>query len=364
MAWLLIVLAFEATGARMALAESPQSSKINQANLSPAKKVNPDRIFFPEQGQFVSDKILKFWRKNGKTDRLGNPVSRLASTAEGQIIQFFDKAAVAYFPELVNTQWETRPYHIGRIWLDLQPFEILRQAPFAPVGAVPNTKTVRYFPETGHTVQQGFLQLFDATGGVFMWGLPLGEEQQIYIGTQAYQAQLFERGRMLWSPQSGVTVDPNFGRDMAMAMGANLSPETNTGPDRAPTLAEAVWERWVDVNLSRFTISFMEDDVAVRTNYIISGKPGWETPTGTYYINRRVANERMRGGTIGSEEYYDLDNVLFTQYFTWNGHALHYAWWRSSFGYQASHGCVNMDYDTSLFAWNWVGVGSRVSIHF
>jgi lipoprotein-anchoring transpeptidase ErfK/SrfK len=118
------------------------------------------------------------------------------------------------------------------------------------------------------------------------------------------------------------------------------------------------------VNLRTFKAVYYEGDIPVRTTTIISGKPGHETPVGTFKILWRVENEHMRGGSIGSEDYYDLYNVLYTQYFTYEGHALHYAWWRDTFGYQASHGCVNMNLEDSFFAWNFLNVGNRVNIHF
>ena len=64
---------------------------------------------------------------------------------------------------------------------------------------------------------------------------------------------------------------------------------------------------------------------------------------------------------------YDLDHVLWTQYFTYAGHALHDNYWRplSVFGHEAtSHGCVGMVEVDALFLWNWVGAGSLVNIHY
>lgn len=356
----LILLAFEATGFRTVLAATPTQTQSTTPNLT-----NPTRVFFQDQGFFVADQMLKYWRGNGRLDRIGAPAARLAQTVDGQIIQFFDKVAIAIYPELAGTQWEIRPYQIGRVWFDLQPADFRNSGPYAKVSPLANTQSRQYFPETGHVVQQGFLTLFRNTGEVFWWGFPLSEEYPVTLNGKAYRTQLFERGRMLWEQETNKSlVDPTFGKEMAQIMGAPIVQEQNVGPNRAANYNEVIWEHWVDVNLSTFTAKFMEGDVVVRSNLIISGKPGHETPTGTYYIFRRVANERMKGGSIGSEDYYDLDNVLFTQYFTGEGHALHYAWWRSSFGYQASHGCVNMDYDTSLFAWNWMDVGGRVYIHY
>ena len=90
----------------------------------------------------------------------------------------------------------------------------------------------------------------------------------------------------------------------------------------------------------------------------------WETPTGWYAINRRVANETMESGSIGAEDFFKLEDVLFTQYFTDRGHALHFAWWRTpeTIGRPGSHGCVNMLLDDSRFVWDWATIGTPVVI--
>lgn len=137
-----------------------------------------------------------------------------------------------------------------------------------------------------------------------------------------------------------------------------------TAPATKTPVATSSKEHWVDVNLSKQTMKFMEGNTVVRTNLITSGKKGYETPVGTFYINRRVYNETMVGGSPGAEDYYYLENVLYTQYFTNQGHALHYAWWRSQFGVPGSHGCVNEDLNTAKFAWDFLTIGSRVVIHY
>ena len=157
-------------------------------------------------------------------------------------------------------------------------------------------------------------------------------------------------------------VDPGFSTEMASVNNVDVSVEINTA--KTPNYSSYLWEHWVDVNLSGQYETFFEGDVPVLSSYVTTGKTGHETPTGTFRILRLVANERMKGGSIGSEDYYDLDNVLYTMYFTWEGHALHYAWWRSVFGVTGSHGCVNEDYNTALFAWNYLTLGSRVQIHY
>jgi lipoprotein-anchoring transpeptidase ErfK/SrfK len=92
--------------------------------------------------------------------------------------------------------------------------------------------------------------------------------------------------------------------------------------------------------------------------------PQWETPPGWFAINHRVENETMTSGAIGAEYHYKLENVLYTQYFTDRGHALHYAWWRTpeTIGRPGSHGCINLLMDDALFFWNWAAIGTTVYV--
>jgi hypothetical protein len=117
--------------------------------------------------------------------------------------------------------------------------------------------------------------------------------------------------------------------------------------------------RWIDVTLSAPTIvTAYENGKAIYSALAIHGVGGWETPIGTYVIQQRVANERMRGPG------YDVSNVLFTQYFTGAGHSIHYNYWSSNWGYAGSHGCLGMTYDDSLWFWNWSTIGTPVVIHW
>jgi lipoprotein-anchoring transpeptidase ErfK/SrfK len=124
-------------------------------------------------------------------------------------------------------------------------------------------------------------------------------------------------------------------------------------------------ERWIDVDLSAQQVRAVVGRKVVYTAVMSSGKKDWETPTGTFYINRRVENETMTSASIGAEDYYRLENVLYTQYFTGEGHALHYSWWKepSSFGTPTSHGCVSMQLKDAEYFWNFARVGTRVTVH-
>ncbi len=128
---------------------------------------------------------------------------------------------------------------------------------------------------------------------------------------------------------------------------------------RLPTPQAMRSGRWIDVSLSSPTIvAAYNNGQAVYAALAIRGVGDWETPTGSFVIQRRVPNERMRGPG------YDVSNVLYTQYFTSAGHALHLNYWSSNWGYPGSHGCLGMNHADSLWYWNWAGVGTPIVIHW
>lgn len=123
--------------------------------------------------------------------------------------------------------------------------------------------------------------------------------------------------------------------------------------------------KWIDVNLTQQIMVAYETRNPVRTCLVTTGMAGWETPPGSYRILVRVANETMDSDAIGAENFYKLEDVLFTQYFTDEGHAIHFAWWRTpeTIGRPGSHGCLNLLLDDSQFFWDWAEIGTPIIIH-
>ncbi len=128
-------------------------------------------------------------------------------------------------------------------------------------------------------------------------------------------------------------------------------------------------EQWVDVNLTEQAAVAMVGYDWVHVALATTGKDGWETPEGHYRIVRRVYNETMTSAALNitdPSDQYVLTDVLFTQYFTWEGHALHLNYWRpdSVFGYErTSHGCVGLRMGDARFFWDHLVTGSRVVVH-
>jgi hypothetical protein len=141
--------------------------------------------------------------------------------------------------------------------------------------------------------------------------------------------------------------------------------------ETSPLLDFGEEEKWIDVNLSTQTVSAMVGEQAVHVAAATTGAPGFETPSGTHYIepDGRVVLERMTASQAGydpSQARYDVERVLFTQYFDRRGDALHLNYWRadSVFGSTpTSHGCVGLRLHDAQYFWLFAQPGTRVEIH-
>jgi hypothetical protein len=342
------------------------NSNSSSANfVAPADSSGISSAYFTDYGHIVPNPLLHYWRANGRFETFGGPLSASFVDSDGHLVQYFQKATLAYYPELAAV----KPYQLGKAYLAAQPAEIEAAAPFAKVPALAaTTKNQKYFPKTGHKVSFGLLNFFNSSGGLTTWGNPISEEYDFTANDgSTYIAQLFEQGRMLWSQSTGAIIDQTLSSEVAQLNGVSFEPESNfdplTGKTLAPVYSTSLWAHWVDVSLSKQSETFYEGDIPVRTSLVTTGTATHPTPVGRWHIFRLVPNEHMKNGKPGDVDYYDLKNVLYTMYFTADGDALHYAWWRSVFGETGSHGCVNEDYDTSLFAWNFLGIGSLVNVH-
>lgn len=144
-----------------------------------------------------------------------------------------------------------------------------------------------------------------------------------------------------------------------------IKPEPSSPPPAPQTFSG----HWIDVNLTQQIITAYDGSTPEFWYVMSSGAPGWETSTGTFHILRRVANETMSSATLSTPvavPYY-LTNVLWTQYFTDFGEALHDNYWKaglSPFGVPTSHGCIGLPEAQAKQFWDWSQVGTVINIHY
>jgi lipoprotein-anchoring transpeptidase ErfK/SrfK len=130
-------------------------------------------------------------------------------------------------------------------------------------------------------------------------------------------------------------------------------------------------EKWVDVNVTTQTASAMIGDRAIYTAKVSTGQPAFPSPLGHHAVepDGRLAVERMTASQAGyspGQATYDVERVLFTQYYDRKGDALHLNYWRpdSVFGQTAtSHGCVGMEMHEAQYFWLFGFPGMRVEVH-
>ena len=256
----------------------------------------------------------------------------------------------------------------------------------------------QYFPESGFTVHEPFLSFFHQYGGTAIFGHPTSEEHLV----GGVPAQYFQRARLElhqdgvhparlgaalaqlrgWRPGTSPRLPStvNWRQVLAAAKIAkpNLDTVLSAHSDAIYDMelhstgshATSAWERlrWLAVSINHQRATAFVGDRPIFTDLVSTGlaRKGL-TPLGLYTINYRVYNEVMDSATVGlplgHASYYRLENVLYTQYFTNQGHAIHYAWWHDNFGAPMSFGCINMRLSTSRFFWQWAGIGTPILIH-
>ena len=183
-------------------------------------------------------------------------------------------------------------------------------------------------------------------------------------------------------PKDGVTVSngkkltqeisKNFvaGKDSTVSYETQIEKanvKDKTIADGAEKLAymAAPGEKWIDVNLSNYTVTGYEGATVVKgPTAMVPGAPATPTIKGNFAVERKYRSKTMRGfNTDGSR--YVSPNVPYAMFFS-GGYALHGAPWRGSFGWGGpggSHGCVNMPVSGARDFYEWAPIGTPVVSH-
>lgn len=110
-------------------------------------------------------------------------------------------------------------------------------------------------------------------------------------------------------------------------------------------------EKWIEVNLYEQTLAAYEGDRMVYATLVSSGLPWWPTEQGLFRVWLKVEIGKMSGRS-GNPDYYFLEDVPWTMYFN-RDFALHAAYWHDGFGFQHSHGCVNLAPKDAKWLFDW-----------
>jgi len=356
----------------------------------------PRTVYIDETGHTLDQVFLDVWREGGREMSYGYPITPEITLENGHIVQYLQYARFEYWPE---GDADGQQFHIGKIGEELRPISFQRSiatwtstgmpgqnarveqnlaiaAAWLPVDAPVIAGNTRYVEETEHTVRGAFLAFWERTGEAGYLGNPLTEEYEAGGKT----LQVFERGQLEMAPGGEARMVP-VGQVLADKYGLDQRP---VAQGDLPSYDEALFipppepepavggiaggyvpgggELWIDINLStQYMVVYQGSNVVMET-YISSGRPGFDTPTGTFHINLKNGTQDMEG-VIGGE-YYNVESVPSVMYFTDRGHAIHGAYWHNNFGAVMSHGCINVPVDLAAYLYEITPTGARVEIHW
>jgi len=122
-------------------------------------------------------------------------------------------------------------------------------------------------------------------------------------------------------------------------------------------------DRWIEINLFQQTIAVYEDGKLLYASLTTTGVEPLYTRPGVFRIYEKKPLETMQGATAEDRsDFYYLQDVPWTMYFD-EARALHAAYWRTYFGYPASHGCVNLSPTDAHWLYEWAEEGDYVWVH-
>ncbi|NPV39895.1 MAG: L,D-transpeptidase [Anaerolineae bacterium] len=120
--------------------------------------------------------------------------------------------------------------------------------------------------------------------------------------------------------------------------------------------------RWIEVNLYEQTLCVYENNQLLFATLVATGYEPYYTQPGLFQIRLKKDFETMTGAfASGKTDYYLLEDVPWTMYYD-GPRALHGAYWRAMFGYEQSHGCINLSVGDSAWLYQWANEGDWVYV--
>ncbi len=126
---------------------------------------------------------------------------------------------------------------------------------------------------------------------------------------------------------------------------------------------EITTDRWIEVDLLEQVVMVYEKYELVYACLVATGMKPFYTQPGIFQVYEKKDSENMTGAFESDKsDYYWLEDVPFTMYFD-KLRAFHGAYWRAWYGYEQSHGCVNMSNGDAHWLYNWANLGEWVYVH-
>lgn len=119
---------------------------------------------------------------------------------------------------------------------------------------------------------------------------------------------------------------------------------------------------WISVNLFEQTLAAYENGEMVFATMVSSGLRGWWTRPGIFQVYRKLNSDDMQGAfEADRSDFYYLEDVPWVLYYD-EARAIHGTYWHNNYGWQQSHGCVNLAPADAQWIFNWAEEGTWVYV--
>lgn len=154
--------------------------------------------YIPETRHNVPQPLMDYWYAHGSWRTIGLPVSevfrQVAFDGTTKLVQYFERQILELNLPNNGDQPLVTSGLIG--YSAYSPASAKK-----PVAAFDNTDNSWYFPQTQHSLSNGFLAYWQKYGGLAAFGYPISQEFSAQTPDgRKYVAQIFERARFEWWP--------------------------------------------------------------------------------------------------------------------------------------------------------------------
>lgn len=129
--------------------------------------------------------------------------------------------------------------------------------------------------------------------------------------------------------------------------------------EETKVLGSKAVDKRIEVDLSRQRLYGVENGVRIYDFPISSGRPGSETPTGSFELWVKFRYVHLKGGTKALSTEYSLPNVPYAMFFyndetpKERGFGIHGAYWYESFDKPQSFGNITMSEENVAQIYEW-----------
>jgi len=376
--------------------------------IPPEQGQTTRQVFIRETGHTISGIMLDYWRANGGAELYGNPISEPFAAANGFYSQAFERGifqwrpdvawtedpAVRLFPAGADTaQTANRRLRAdGRRAASDRRVETWRPVSESDERSADIVNGGGIVDEgSGYAISGDFLDWYTAHEGVFYLGEPISQAHR----ARGVTAQYFEGGVLLeadgevWLAPLPAEHPWRYGFDTTKARQGNIPTYHERLFARVPNpggvnVLDLSGRRRIEISISQQTLWAYQGDDLVLETYVSTGLDPNTTETGNFHVRIKVEKQDMQGFTDSSGEVvavgddgtnseedtiepgqarYEVKDVPHVMYINADAEALHGAYWHNNFGYQMSHGCINLPLDVAEFLYTWAPLGTAVTVY-